>query len=130
MTNVAIAVLSAGEFEIARRLVLGLSAHPSYEDWLDCRYGTMMARSLGGDGAQLVTVSLGPFLEWCDDRSLRPSETTLDVFALLSGGDGSQTVESSASVLRRAAPLNDRNSRSIAVSQEPKSASRSLRVDL
>lgn len=130
MTNVAIAVLSAAEFEIARRLLLGLSAHRSYDDWLDCRYGTLMSRSLGGDDAQLVTVSLGPFLEWCDDRGLPPSETTLDVFALLSGGDGSQAVESSASVLRRAAPLTDRNPRSISLSQDPKSASRSLRVDL
>jgi hypothetical protein len=131
MTNVSIGVFSAAEFEIARRLISGLSAHLTYDDWLDCRYGTFMGRSLGGDDAQLVTVSLGPFLEWCDDRGLRPSETTLDAFALhSSGGNGSQAVESSAPILRRAAPLTDRKPRSISLSHGPKSASRSIRVDL
>ena len=105
MSNVSIAVLSAAEFEIACRLVSGLSSHPSYDDWLDCRYGTLMGRSLGGDNAQLVTVSLGPFLEWCDDRGLRPSETALDAFALdSSDGADCQAVESSAPILWRTAP--------------------------
>src|SRR5271166_2691 len=67
---------------LARKLISELSAYPSYDDWLDCRYGTFMGRSLGGDDGQLVTVSLGAFLEWCDDRGLRPSESTLDAFAL------------------------------------------------
>jgi hypothetical protein len=131
MSNVSIAVLSAAEFEIARRLVSGLSSHPSYDDWIDCRYGTLMGRSLGGDDAQLVTVSLGPFQEWCGDRGLRPSEIALDAFALhSSGGAACQAVESSAPILRRAAPLIDRKPRSTSLSHGPKSALRSLGVDL
>ncbi len=132
MTNVSIAVLSAAEFEIARRLMSDLSAHPSYDDWVDFRYGTFMGRSLGGDDAQLVTVSLGSFLEWCDDRGLRPCESTLDAFALDSAPSGNalQAVESSAPHLLRPAPLTERKPRSISLSLGPKSASRSIRVDL
>jgi hypothetical protein len=131
MTNAVVAVLSAAEFKIGCRLISGLSAHPSYDDWLDSRYGTFMGRSLGGDEAQLVTVSLGPFLEWCDDRGLRPSETALDAFALHSSGrDGFQAVESSAPILLRVAPLIDGKPRSISLSHSAKSASRSIRVDL
>jgi hypothetical protein len=121
MINLSIAVLSASEFEIARKLISELSAHPSYDDWLDCRYGTFMGRSLGGDDAQLVTVSLGPFLEWCDDRGLHPSESTLDAFALDSarGEDASQAVESSAPSLRRTVQLTERKPRSISLSRGP-----------
>jgi len=132
MTNVSIAVLSAAEFEIARKLISELSAHLSYDDWLDCRYGTFMGRSLGGDDAHLVTVSLGPFLGWCDARGLRPSESALDAFALdLSRGeDARQAVVSSASSLLCAVPSTDRKPRSISRSHGPKSASRSIGVDL
>jgi hypothetical protein len=131
MSNVSVAVLSAAEFESARRLVSGLSSHPSYDDWIDWRYGTLMGRSLGGDDVQLVIVRLGPFLEWCDDCGLRPSENALDAFALhSSGGPAGQAVESSAPILRRAAPLTERKPRSISFSHGPKSASRSLGVDV
>jgi hypothetical protein len=131
MTSVAISVFSAAEFEIARTLMSELSAHPSYDDWVDCRYGTMMGRSLGGCHARLVTVSLGPFLEWCDDLGLHPSEYALDAFALLSAGrDAYQTAESSAPTIRRAASSGDRNPKSISLSHGPKSASRSVSVDL
>jgi hypothetical protein len=131
MSNVSIAILSAAEFEIARRLVSGLSSHASYDDWLDCRYGTLMGRSLGGDEAQLVTVGLGPFLEWCGNRGLRPNETALDAFALdSSDGAAGQAVESSAPIVQRAALSIDRKPTSSSLSHGPKSASRSLRVDL
>lgn|SRR5208337_1959040 len=132
MTNLSVAVLSAAEFEIARKLISELSAYPSYDDWLDCRYGTFMGRSLGGDDGQLVTVSLGAFLEWCDDRGLRPSESTLDAFALHSarGRNTRQAVESSAPSLGRSAALTERKPRSISRSCGPKSASRSIGVDL
>ena len=131
MTNVSIAVLSAEEFDIARRLMSDLSAHLSYDDWVDCRYGTFMGRSLGGDEAELVTVSLGPFLAWCDDQGLRPSESTLDAFALRYAPDGNarQAVESSAPTLRPV-PLTARKPRSISLSSVPKSAARSIAVDL
>jgi hypothetical protein len=121
MTNVSIAVLSAAEFEIARKLIFELSAHPSYDDWLDCRYGTFMGRSLGGDDAHLVTVSLGPFLGWCDARGLRPSESTLDAFALdlARGEDARQAVESSNPSLRRSVQLTERKPRSISLSHGP-----------
>ena len=84
MNNVPIARLSAAEFEIARDLISGLSAHLSYDDWLDCRYGMFMGRSLGGVDAGLVTVSLEPFLEWCAQHGVRPSESALDAFAVQS----------------------------------------------
>ena len=132
MTNVPIAVLSAAEFEIARELIAELSAHPSYDDWLDCRYGTFMGRSLGGDDAHLVTVSLGPFLEWCDDRGFRPSEFTLDAFAVDSarGGNARQAVESPAAKLLSPVPFMARKPKSNPPSHGPKRASRSLGVDL
>lgn len=132
MTNVSIAVLSAAEFEIARGLVSGLSAHLSYDDWLDCRYGMLMGRSLGGDDAHLVTVGLEPFLEWCVDEGVRPSESTLDAFALDAGpGEKiSQAVESSAPDRRGPVRFTARKPRSISRSHGPKSASRSVTVDL
>ena len=132
MTNVSVAVLSAAEFEIARRLMSDLSAHPNYDDWVDCRYGIFMGRSLGGDGASLVTVSLGPFLEWCDDRGLRPSESALDAFAAVSGSNTNarQAVESSAPNRLSPAPSTVRKPRSISLSLGPKSASRSIGADL
>jgi hypothetical protein len=131
MSNFSIAVLSAAEFETARKLISGLSAHASYDDWLDCRYGAFMGRSLGGDNAQLLTVSLGSFLEWCDYCGLCPSESTLDAFALHSArGRNVQAVESSAASVRSAAPSTDLNPRSISLSHGPKSASRSIGADL
>ena len=131
MTNTSIAVLSAAEFEIARRLMSDLSAHPSYDDWVDDRYGMFMGHSLGGDEARLVMVSLGPFLEWCDDRGLRPSESALDAFA--EAGDINPlhaVVESSALNRLCAAPLTGRKAGSISLSLGPKSASRSIGSDL
>ena len=81
MTHVSIAVLSAAEFEIARGLISELSDHPDYDDWLDCRYGRFMGLSLGGADAELVTVNLTPFLDWCVVRKVRPTESALDLFA-------------------------------------------------
>ena len=130
MTNISIAVLSAAEFETARLLISDLSAHPSYDDWVDRRYGVFMGHSLGGDGARLVTVSLGPFLEWCDDRGVRPSESSLDAFAETSDDNPLQAVvESCAPNRLRPAPTG-RNPRSISRSLGPKSALRSLGSDL
>lgn len=120
MTNVSIAVLSAAEFRVARKLISELSAHSSYDDWLDCRYGTFMGCSLGGSNAKLVTVSLGPFLEWCDDRGLRPSESTLDAFASDSASreGAGQAVESSAASLR-SVQLTERKPKSFFLSRGP-----------
>ncbi len=132
MTSISVAVLSAAEFDVARGLISDLSAHLSYDDWLDCRYGTFMGRSLGGDDAHLVTVSLEPFLEWCVDQGVRPSESALDAFALGSGRgeDTNQAVESSAPTLRRPVLSTVRKPRLASGSHGPKSASRSVTVDL
>lgn len=121
MTSVSIAVLSAAEFEIARKLIAGLSAHPTYDDWLDCRYGTFMGRSLAGEDAELVTVSLAPFLEWCDGRGLERGETALDAFASDRGrGErDAQALESAAPRLRRSVQLTELNPRSIFLSPGP-----------
>jgi hypothetical protein len=107
-----------------------LSAHRSYDDWVDCRHGAFMGLSIGGEDAQLVTVGLGPFLEWCDDRGVRPSESNLDAFALhLVGGGAVQAEENAAAGMpRAAAPTQGKPS--ISIPLRPKSASRSARVDL
>ena len=81
MNNVSIGLLSAAEFEVARGMMSELSEHPSYDDWLDWRYGAFMGRSIGGEDAGLVTVGLAAFLEWCARQGVRPSELALDAFA-------------------------------------------------
>ena len=63
-------------------MVPELSNHPGYDDWLDSRHGRFMGLSLGGADASLVTVALDDFIDWCGERDLRPSEATLDAFAL------------------------------------------------
>ncbi len=131
MTNISIAVLSAAEFEIARKLIPELATHLSYEDWLDYRYGMFMGPSLGGEDAQLVPVDLGPFLEWCDDRGLRPSESNLDAFGRNpSGRDARQAMESSASSVVRSISFTARKAKSSSPPLGPKSASRSVGVDV
>lgn len=130
MTSISIAVLSAAEFETARRRMADLSAHPSYDDWVDRRYGVFMGHSLGGDVTRLVTVSLGPFLEWCDDRGLRPSESSLDAFAEAGDDNPLQAVVESCAPNRLRLTLTGRKSRSISLSLGPKSASRSIGSDL
>jgi len=132
MTNVSIALLSAAEFELARRFIGELSAYQSYDDWVDWRYGAFMGLSISGQDAQFVTVGLGPFLEWCDDRSLRPSESNLDAYALhLADGENFvQVVESSELDLPRPAALTQRKSRSISPSLAANRASRSIGLDL
>jgi hypothetical protein len=81
MKHVSIAVLSSSEFEKARQEITDLSRHASYDDWLDQRYGLFMGSSLGGDDAQLVTIGLGEFLNWCIARGIRASEAALDAYA-------------------------------------------------
>jgi hypothetical protein len=92
MDNAAVALLSPTEFEIARGLISGLSEHASYDDWLDYRYGAFMGRSIGGEDAGLVTVSLKSFLEWCARDGVRPSESALDVFAVQSAQSAMRSV--------------------------------------
>ena len=84
MTNVSIALLSAAEFEHARRLIGDLSAHRSYDEWVDYRYGAFMGLSIGGEDADVVTVRLEPFLKWCLQHDVTPSESALDAFAVQS----------------------------------------------
>ena len=81
MTNFPVGVIPAVDFERAREVISELSNHPTYDDWLDSRYGRFMGLSLGGADAGLVTVALDDFLNWCGESKMRPSEATLDVFA-------------------------------------------------
>lgn len=81
MANSSIALISAKEFETARRFIPELSQHLNYEDWLDYQFGRMMGASLGGDDSELVTVSLDEFLNWCRAKKIHPSERALDVFS-------------------------------------------------
>lgn len=92
MTNVSIALLSAAEFELARSLMGELSTHRSYDDWVDYRYGAFMGLSIGGEDAGVVTVRLDPFLRWCAQQGLEPSETALDAFAARSAPQETRAV--------------------------------------
>jgi hypothetical protein len=81
MTEIAVALLSASEFEIARSLIPELLEYRDYDDWLDCRYGRFMGCSLGGVDAELVDVRLEDFLSWCRLHQIAPSEAALDEFS-------------------------------------------------
>jgi len=62
MTNIPVAMIAADEFETACAFIPELSAFPSYDDWLDYRYGRFMGCSLGGLRAELIPVGLVNFL--------------------------------------------------------------------
>jgi hypothetical protein len=134
-----IAILSSTEFEAGRGAISGLSAHASYDEWLDLRYGHFMGLSLGGEDARLVTIRLSDFLDWCGDNEICPTEAALDCFAsdasssplAVDGVNGAQAgVGSSApELLSRGARGVDRRSFG-AKPRIPKSATRSAGVDL
>ena len=81
MTDIAVGLLSAHEFGIARGFIPELLEYRDYDDWLDCRYGRFMGCSLGGLDAELVTVGLEDFLNWCRNNQICPSEPALDEFS-------------------------------------------------
>lgn len=82
MNRVLVGVVSSGDFERARDYISELSSYRDYDDWLDTRYGHFMGLSLGGAEADLETVSLDDFLDWCGARALRPSEAALDAYTM------------------------------------------------
>jgi hypothetical protein len=132
MDKVLVGVVSAADFERAQGCISELSSHRGYDDWLDSRYGRFMGLSLGGDDAHLVTVGLEAFLNWCEGRGLRPSESTLDAFALYSmrGVDAHPVMDNSAPSLRPPVRLTAPKPRSSSRARGPKSASRSVGADL
>jgi len=62
MTNIPVAMIAADEFETLCAFIAELSAFPSYDDWLDYRYGRFMGCSLGGLRAEWIPVGLEDFL--------------------------------------------------------------------
>lgn len=84
MQRILVGVVSAADFERAKRHISELSTYDGYDDWLDSRYGRFMGLSIGGADASLETVALDDFLDWCQARSLCPSETALDAYAKFS----------------------------------------------
>ena len=82
MRIIPTAVVSAAEFERARGVIPGLMDYVSYGHWLDSRYGRLMGLSLGGVDAELKSVALDEFLDWCRALWIGPSEIALDAFAL------------------------------------------------
>jgi hypothetical protein len=78
-----LAVLSADEFDRGRGIIDDLANHCTYEDWIECREGVYLGLSLGGIDARLVNVSLNGFLDWCERRSITPTERALDAYALV-----------------------------------------------
>ena len=95
MTRIPMALISADQFEIARRVIPELSSYQDYDDWLDYQYGRFMGWSLGGLDTELVTIALEDFLKWCLDNQFSPSERALDEF--------SQQIESRAKRVNLAA---------------------------
>ena len=83
MTDILTAVVSAADFERGRRVISGLADYDSYDHWLDIRYGRVMGLSLGGAHADLESVALDDFMNWCRDCGIHPSEAALDDFAQL-----------------------------------------------
>ena len=134
MKHVSIAVVSSSEFEKARREITDLSRYPSYDDWLDQRYGRFMGLSLGGDDAQLVMIRLGEFLNWCVARRIRASEAALDAYAfdfmrLQTVGAVQAELEASAPKLVNRSARAGGGRRSGTRSRAPNSATRSAAVD-
>ena len=81
MIKVLVGVVSEADFERARDYISELSNYRDYDDWLDSRYGHLMGLSLGGDEADLKTVAVDDFLDWCGVRGMLPSENALDAYA-------------------------------------------------
>jgi hypothetical protein len=81
MDTVLVGVVSAVDFERAKRHISELSTYGGYDDWLDSRYGRFMGLSIGGAEASLETVALDDFLDWCGARKMLPSELALDAYA-------------------------------------------------
>ncbi len=81
MAKIVVGIVSAADFERAKRQIPDLSDWRSYEDWLDARQGRFMGLSLGGADAILTTVALVDFLQWCAIRDVPPSEAALDACA-------------------------------------------------
>ena len=81
LMKVLVPVVSAVDFERARDYISDLSNYRDYDDWLDSRYGRLMGLALGGADADLETVALDDFLDWCGARSALPSEGALDAYA-------------------------------------------------
>jgi hypothetical protein len=81
MNKILVGVVPAADFERARQYISELSEFSDYDDWLDSRYGLFMGLSLGGAEANLETVALDDFLNWCSARRMRPTEAALDAYA-------------------------------------------------
>jgi len=81
MMKVLVGVVSAADFERARDYISELANYRDYDDWLDSRYGRLMGLSLGGAEADLETVALDDFLDWCGALRALPSEGALDAYA-------------------------------------------------
>jgi hypothetical protein len=79
----AIGTLSANDFEQARRILPELAEYADYEDWFDCREGSLIGLAMAGLETRLVAVSLRNFLSWCFGESIEPTEAALDVYAAL-----------------------------------------------
>jgi len=81
MIKVLVGVVSEADFARARDYISELSNYRDYDDWLDSRYGRLMGLALGGDEADLETVALDDFLDWCGALRALPSEGALDAYA-------------------------------------------------
>ena len=81
MTKIPMALISADEFEIARRFIPEFSSYQDYDDWLDYQYGRFMGWSLGGLDTELISIALEDFLNWCRSNQFSPSEQALDDFS-------------------------------------------------
>jgi hypothetical protein len=76
------AEISEEEFAWAQIVIPNLIRYPDYQDWLDHREGFLIGLSMAGVDVNAVPVALVPFLFWCRLARVKPSERTLDEFAL------------------------------------------------
>lgn len=84
-SNAQIAVMAAisdHEFSWAQVVVPDLIRYPDYQDWLDHREGFQIGLSMAGVEVKTISIALVPFLVWCRLVQNRPSERSLDDFAL------------------------------------------------
>ena len=77
------AEISEEEFAWAQIVVPDLIRYPDYQDWLDHREGFLIGLSMAGVEVNAVPVALVPFLFWCRLAQAKPSQRTLDDFALM-----------------------------------------------
>jgi hypothetical protein len=81
-----VGILDAAGFNAARSLMPELDGYADYWDWLDVREGAQIGLAMAGVLVRIVPIDLNRFVSWCEAVGLRPSESTLDAYAMSLAG--------------------------------------------